>query len=199
MTNLQKFLIEHTPKCQFKYDTREHSAKLEIKNLLMFWTNFSGKPNRFNNDARNFNAVITPEVMKWFEETGKIVKVHQNPPEGKNPETGEEEESVFSINVKVKMDGPYPPLVRLFTDYRGNKTHVDLTEETVGCLDGATIISADCIINLSESKQKPGHYVCYLEKLYAIQEKRVEFDGKYDDWLDPEFAQVAANEEPSND
>ena len=195
MTNLQKFLLENAPNCKFNYEAKEHSAKLEIKNLLMFWTNFSGKPNRFNNDARNFNAVITPEVIGWLEKTGKTVKIHQNPPDGKNPETGEPEESVYSLNVKVKMDGPYPPLVRLFTDYRGEKKFEDLTEATVGCLDGATIISADCIINLSESKQKPGHYVCYLEKLYAIQEKRVEFDGKYDDWLNPEEDAAQPNKE----
>lgn len=188
MTNLQKFLLENLGKCEFKFNDYGKSAVLEVNNLLMFWTNFAGEKNRFGNDARNFNVVISEELKNAIESTGKVVKIHQMGT-GVNEETGEEEPIVYSLNVKVKMDGPYPPNVRLFTDYRGNKSFKDLTEETIACLDHAHIISADCIIKFSESKAKENHYVCYLQKLYVIQEKRVEFDGKYDDWLEPDVAE----------
>lgn len=186
MTNLHKFLYENSGNCKFIFENGTTSAKLTINDSLLFWTNFAGEPNRFGNTARNFNVVISEEVKEWLDKSGKIVKIHQMGGE-KNEETGEVEPIVYSINVKVKMQGPYPPEIRLFTEYRGQKSFQDLTEETLACLDHAHIVSSDCIINLKESRDKPGHYLCYLQKLYAIQEKRVEFDGKYDSWLEPEL------------
>lgn len=185
MTGLMKFLLENLPNCTFKFDDYQKHANLEVGNMLMFWTNFAGEANQFGNDARNFNLAISEDLKKHLEQSGKKVRIHELGGK-KDEETGEVEPIIYYINVKVKMDGAFPPVIKLHTDYRGERSVKDLDSDTVSCLDHAKIITADCNIRISESTKNPGHFVCYLKKLYAIQEKRVEFDGKYDDWLDGE-------------
>lgn len=183
MSNLTKFLSSNLLNGKFKLVAGSNAATLECGNISMFWTNFSGKPNQWGNDARTFNLAITDDVVNWFKEAGLAVRIHEVG--GKvNEETGEQEDLIKYINVKVQMTGPFPPVVKLFTEYRGEKSITDLNEDTISVLDHCKIISADCILRISESKKNPGHYVCYLKKLYVIHEKRVEFDGKYDDWED---------------
>lgn len=193
MGKLQEFLLENLPNCQFKIDDYNKKMRIEINNLLMFRTNFAGEPDNFNNTARQFNVAISDEIEKVLSESDKTIRIHhlgmkKNKKTGLeepiiNEQTGEPEIVIPYINVKVKMGGQFPPIVKLFTEYRGDRSCTDLNEDTIACLDHAHIITADCIINVTESNRNPGHYVCYLQRLYAIQEKRVEFDGKYDDWL----------------
>ena len=57
---------------------------------------------------------------------------------------------------------------------------------TIECLDRINIESADCIINLYESKMHPGKVSGYLRKLNVIQTKESDFGGKYDEWDTPE-------------
>lgn len=182
MTGLMKFLIENLPNSKFKFDDFSKHANLEVGEMLMFWTNFAGEANQFGNDARNFNLAISEELKDILEKSGKKVRIHELGGK-KDEETGEVDPIIYYINVKVKMDGAFPPVIKLYTDYRGERSCTELSEDTVACLDHAKIITADCNIRISESTKNPGHFVCYLKRLYAIQEKRVEFDGKYDDWM----------------
>jgi len=182
MTNLMRFLIENLPNCKFKFDDYSKHANLEVGNMLMFWTNFAGEADNFGNSARNFNLAISEELKEAIEKTDKKIRINELGGK-KNEETGEVDPIIYYINVKVKMEGAFPPIIKLHTDYKGERTVKDLDADTVACLDHAKIITADCNIRISESSRNPGRYVCYLKRLYAIQEKRVDFDGKYDDWL----------------
>lgn len=193
MSKLQEFLLQNIPNCKFKIDEFENKIRIEVDNMLMFRTNFAGEPDNFGNTARQFNLAITDEIEQFLINNSKTIRIHhlgmvKNKKTGVeepkiNEQTGEPEIVIPYINVKVKMGSAYPPIVKLFTEYRGERSCTDLNEDTIACLDHAHIITASCSINATESNRSPGHYVCYLQKLYAIQEKRVEFDGKYDDWM----------------
>lgn len=150
---------------------------LEVRNAVLIWTNFQGKANRFGNTAKNFNLVISEDVKKDLEsDPTKSFNIHSIGGEGTD------DPIMYFINVKVNMESAYPPVVTLYTDYKGVKNHTALNNETIECLDRINIQSADCIINLYESKMHPGKVSGYLRKLNVIQNKEEIFGGKYDEW-----------------
>lgn len=152
---------------------------LEILDAFIFWTNFKGEANKFGNKARTFNLAVNEEVANILQENGWRVRPIQDG----------EGTTLYFVNIKVNMNSPYPPLVTLFSEFRGRRTRRSLDVENVGELDRIDIQSADCVINAYESKMYPGKVTGYLKKLHIIQEPDVEFGGKYDDWLDEEDKQ----------
>lgn len=150
---------------------------LEVRNAVMIWTNFEGKANRFGNTTKNFNLVISEELKNALEANPqKEFNIHHIGGEGT------EDPIMYFINVKVNMESAYPPVVTLYTDFRGVKNHTALDASTIQCLDHITVDSADCILNLYESKMHPGKVSAYLKKLNVIQSKETAFGGKYDEW-----------------
>lgn len=83
------------------------------------------------------------------------------------------------------MESAYPPVVKLFSEYKGKKTQRVLDEESIGELDRVDIRTADCKIHSYSSKKFPGKVTGYLQTLFVVQEPNVIFGGKYDDWDDP--------------
>ena len=200
MSNLTKFLEEAVTKTKFKLTPSSNGAYLlECEDIAMFWTNFAGKPNKFNNTAKVFNMAVTDEVISWFNQVGLAVRIHEVG--GKtNEETGETEPLIKYINVKVQMSGQYPPEVVIFSYLNGQKDkQTPLNEDTISCLDHCKMIGADCMIRISESKASPGHYVCYLKKLYVRKETVVEFSGKYDDWMNETTPMPVAPDDDGNE
>lgn len=172
---------------EFILDKEIAPTRLEVRNAVLLFTNFAGVANRFGNTSKNFNIVISDFLLDIFvaEAKRKGLNVHIHQYGGK-----EEDEPVLNyINVKVNMDPEkvlYPPTVTLYTNKQGGgRSHTTLTNETVGCLDRADIERADCIINIKESKARPGWAVFYLSKLNVIQNIIPEFGGAYEDWDDP--------------
>lgn len=150
---------------------------LEVRNAVMIWTNFEGKANRFGNTTKNFNLVINEELKEALEANPqKEFNIHHIGGEGT------EDPIMYFINVKINMESAYPPVVTLYTDFRGVKNHIALDNSTIQCLDHIAIESADCILNLYESKMHPGKVSAYLKKLNVIQSKETAFGGKYDEW-----------------
>ena len=170
-------------------------STLEVRNAVMIWTNFEGKANRFGNTTKNFNLVINEELKAALEaDPNKVFNIHHIGGEGT------EDPDMYFINVKINMDSAYPPVVTLYTDFRGVKSHVALDDASIQCLDHVNIQSADCVLNLYESKMHQGHVSAYLRKLNVIQNKESAFGGKYDAWEDdpvvpvnPELAQANAD------
>lgn len=155
----------------------QNPTTLEVRNAVMIWTNFEGKPNRFGNTAKNFNLVINEELKAALESNPENeFNIHHIGGEGTD------DPIMYFINVKVNMESAYPPVVTLFTDFRGVKSHTALDRTTIQCLDRVNIVSADCILNLYESRMHPGKISAYLKKLNVIQGKESAFGGKYDEW-----------------
>ncbi len=182
--------------CIGKLQTSEfyfkNDKEIEVRNAVVFYTNFAGKPNQFGNATKNFNLAINEEVKNTLE---------SDPSRKWNIHTVLDEETqepvLYYINVKINMDNAYPPNIKLFTEYKGYRKTTTLDAETIGCLDGIAAESYDCTLNIYESKIRPGHVTAYLRKLYVMQIKEPEFGGKYDDWEDPAPLALPMNGDPS--
>ena len=167
-----------------------HDIKtLEIDNAVIIWKNFSGKANRFGNSNRHFNVVVNKEVAD--ELTKKGVLVHPYFPEEKN--VGDP--LFYSFDVKINFESNYPPLVTVYTEYNGIKTHNAIGLDSLAALDTISFESADCIVNIYSSTKNPGKASAYLRKLNVIHRQVDEFGGKYSKWdnSDQEQKQDVAN------
>lgn len=154
----------------------KENREIEVRDAVIIWTNFRGEANKFGNAARTFNLVITAEVAEILTKAGWRVR---EVPDEENPEI-----ILYLVNIKVNMESNYPPIITLFSKFRGKRSRRTLDISTVGELDRVDIQSADCVINPYESPNFPGKVTGYLKKLNVIQEPDIEFGGKYDDWLE---------------
>ena len=174
-------------------EENRYGTQLKISKAVLLFTNFAGQPNKFGNTSKNFNIVIAEEFAHQLRENslGLTVNVHEY---GKGTD---EEPMIYYINVKVNMTVQYPPEVTLYvkkTNYPTKKTALD--DATIGVLDRTDMERADVIINVKESKSRPGWAVFYLNTLKVVQNKISDFDGYYDqfdDPLDPNDEIVAQN------
>lgn len=158
---------------------------IEVQDAYIFWTNFSGKPNQFGNVARTFNLAVPADAAATLldlgyrvreEVIGDLVDADGNTVPAK----------VYFINIKVNMDSEYPPMVKLFSEYKGKRTQNLITDnEGLALLDSIDIKSCDLAIHSYTSKKFAGKCTGYLKTLYVIKEPNVVFGGKYDDWDEP--------------
>lgn len=174
MSNVIQEGLKKVQETKFIFNDR---GGFEVRNAYIFWTNFRGEANKFGNSARNFNLAITPEVGKMLLENGWRVRER---------ELDGSDEVLYFINIKVNMNSITPPILSLYSEFRGKRTKRALDIESVGELDRIDILECDCVINAYESPQFPGKITGYLQKLNAIQVPDIEFGGKYDDWLEEE-------------
>jgi hypothetical protein len=147
---------------------------IEVINAFIFWSNFRGEANKFGNTARTFNLAINEGVAGILKENGWRVR-----------QVDHEDGSVlYFVNIKVNMNSAYPPIITLYSEFRGKRSRRTLDIENVSELDRINSQSADCVINAYASKMYPGKVTGYLKKLNIIQEPDIEFGGKYDDWME---------------
>jgi len=126
----------------FKDDPRTGREKgiLEIRNCKTIYRNFAGAPTKFTDAGRRqFSILITPELGDILTADGWNVKTYKNRATG-----GEEEEPYIQVNVnyrdaKDELKASLDPVVHVIK----NGKMEDLTEETVGMLDWATIDNVD--------------------------------------------------------
>ena len=173
MSRVVEEALEAVEKSEFNFISEK---ELEVRNAHIFWTNFQGKENRFKNATKNFNMAISPELAAELSERGWRVRDVTNEVDG-------EEVKLYFVNVKVNMDSAYPPIITLFSEYRGKRSRTTIDLESVANLDAIEILQADCVVNSYESPSYPGKVTGYLKKLNVIQEPGVDFGGKYDDWM----------------
>jgi|LGOV01.1.fsa_nt_gb hypothetical protein len=167
-----------------------NEKELEIRNAHIFWTNFEGRENRFKNATRNFNVAINEELAAELNKRGWRVRDVDLKGEG-----DEVLAKLYFVNCKVNMDSAYPPMVVLYSEYRGKRSRTSLDIESVSILDTVEIQMADLVINSYESPSYPGKVTGYLKKLNVIQEPSVDFGGKYDDWMEEEPVTVVTEGE----
>lgn len=125
---------------------------LEINDARILWPNFSGTPDRFNREGdRNFNLVIpNQEICELLQnhknKYGDSWNVKIKPPreEGEVP--------FMHMPVKVKYKDGRGPNVYLVS---GDK-QIQLTEDTIGCLDEIDIMSCDMDIRPYDGEMANG-------------------------------------------
>ena len=178
---------------------------LEVVNAVILWPNFSGKPNKYGNSARTFNLCVPDKLADELQKKGwrvREIEIDTILDNNDNPA------KLHFVNIKVNMDTAYPPTITLISTFHGKKTRRPLDAESIGELDaidfrsttvnpetgeGEDSTGVDRLINCYESRKFPGKITGYLKKMYATQDEKVEFGGKYDDWDDdfgdmkPEF------------
>jgi len=165
------------PESQFIF---KDNHTIEVLNAFIFWTNFRGEANKFGNTARTFNLAVNDDVAEILTTNGWRVRQYEH---NGGPYDGE---VLYFVNIKVSMESQYPPIITLYSEFRGKRTRRTIDINTIATMDQISIQSADCVINAYSSKMYLGKVTGYLKKLNVIQEPDVEFGGKYDDWMDEE-------------
>ena len=135
-------------------------SDLTLENARIVFRNFSGVEKKFNPAGRrNFCVLLESELAHMMEEDGWNVKWLQ-------PRDDEEEPQAY-IQVAVNYNNRPPRIVTITT--RGQ---TNLTEETVGILDWAELITVDLTVRpyLWEVNGKHG-IKAYCKSLYATLEE----------------------------
>ena len=151
---------------------------LEINDARIIWPNFEGRGDRFNKQGdRNFHLVIPDQeianaLMNDTNEYGKgwNVKI-------KTRDDGEP--PFMHMMVKVKFNGRGPNVYLM----SGNKK-VELTEETIKCLDDIDIVSVDLDVRPYDGEMANGmpFRTAYLSAMRVHQ--RVDRFASDDGYLD---------------
>lgn len=178
MSKVLEAAFENVKKSAFRFID---ATNFEVQDAFIFWTNFSGKPNQFGNTAKTFNLAIPAEAASELLKLGYRVR-EEIIGELHNDDGTVVPAKVYFINVKVNMLSEYPPVVKVYSEYKGKRSQNVLDDETIGELDAADIKTCDLQVHCYPSKKYPGKCTGYLRTLYVIKEPDVVFGGKYDDW-----------------
>lgn len=182
-------------KCSFRDDGRTFI----IEDAFIFWTNFSGRENKFHNSARTFNVAIDEGTAAYLQSTGWKVRMEilDDDIDIKDEQAVANARKVFFVNIKVNMESAYPPVVELYTTSgNGRKSKTILNIDTIGLLDKADIKTCDMVINAYASKMYEGKVSGYLKQLKVIQEPSIDFGGKYDDWETDDNSRITNEDNP---
>ena len=131
---------------------------IKIKDAKIKYRNFRGAEQNYNPEGRRtFTLVIRDhEMAKILKNDGWNVRFKEN-------KTDPDMEPEAQLKVRVNYKGPFPPVVRMRTessDYR------DLTEENIGQLDTAEIVTLDLEIRPYEWETPGSSGVsAYLKKM----------------------------------
>lgn len=152
------------------------NGDLSIEGAAVIHKNFSGKPTEFNpaGGKRTFCVVVPQEVADHLVDQGWNVK-HRMPRD-------EGDDELFFTEIVVNLDSMYPPKLNLITRYADREAMLALDENTINELDENRLLDIDLIIHPyvhGRSNAAGATVKGYLKTLYAVQDKPVEFGGKY--------------------
>lgn len=134
-------------------------TRITINDAKILWPNLSGATVKYNERGRRyFHLLLTEEqANKLTNDYGLNCRLHK----AKN----EDMEDYWTLQVFARFD-KYPPKIYQIS---GNN-YIQLTEETVGLLDGADIAHCDLTINPSFWKDETGGrtgYKAYVETMFV--------------------------------
>lgn len=140
----------------------EVTGKLIIEDAqLLFgqYMNFTGRGSQYNREGdRNFNVIIdNSDIANELKAIGWNVKIRQ-------PRDKEDDVLHYlKVNVSYRFRGP-----QIFLHIGKNVS--ELTEETVGLLDNADILSCDLVINPSHWERPDGSsgISAYLDTMHVV-------------------------------
>lgn len=149
------------------------STNMTIENTrFIFATNFAGDPNadRFNDGRRKCNIVIpTEEMAQALIDIG--VKVKTTKPSMDDDGNAYPVEKYVTATLKYDTRTgekvKYPPKVCLVNV---NGVPIELTEETVGMLDGIRVKNVNVVLNIFEYNPITHDKSLYIRTLYVEQD-----------------------------
>lgn len=167
-------------KSEFYFDDR---GILIVKDAAIIFTNFSGAPDAYhpNGGNRVFNLVLSDEFAQKLIADGWNVKSREN----------QDGDLTYITEIRVNMDSAWPPMVVLYSEFRGNRTSTILDADTIGRLDSGRYSSIKLAINPHEHSVGNFKYKGYLRELRLIAESN---DGYFGD-MDGEYLGVPEEEE----
>lgn len=150
----------------------ENGTICKIENAKLIYRNFSGTVNEYNTTGlRSFSILIDdPDMASAMAEDGWVIKEMKR--------RREDEPIHWHLPVAVGYKA-FPPEVILVSGEKPNIRKVNLSEDTIGQLDYATLENVDLTIRARvwESHGKGG-VKAYLKKMYVrIEEDPL--DAKY--------------------
>lgn len=156
-----------------------------IEDTKLIFRNFSGRPTKFNpNGGKRTVGVIIPTSQQaaMLKANGWNVKELAPREEG--------DDSIQYVNANIKY-GIKPPHIVMVVNGR----KADITEETVGTLDNADIISVDVVLNPYISAMGNGTITAYVKDMYVNVEPDV-FANKYSNVGNNSMVDVDSDEMP---
>lgn len=148
------------------------TMELHFEDAQLRFTNFSGKPTKFNpaGGKRDFNIVLSKDQADEYSSEGWNIRVVDPYEEGDEP--------TYMLNVKVSYNPKArPPKVVLITSRK--KTQIG--EDEIGMLDFADIVKCDVIVTPYNWNVMGDEGVsAYLKALYVTIAED-EFEDKYAD------------------
>ena len=157
--------------------TVDPNGKLIIENARIIYRNFSGLATQYNREGdRNFCVFIDDvDAVADLKEAGWNIKIRKP----------RDEDDAVSHYLKVNVSYRFrAPRIILHT----RKTATELTEESVGLVDNADILSCDMVINPSHWEANGNSGIsAYLDTMHInIQ----------DDYFADKYAKAFADEGP---
>lgn len=147
-------------------------GSLSVEGARILWTNFSGRPTKFNaaGGKRTFNLVLDYDTADALAKDGWNIREIESKHEG--------DESTYVTEVTVGF-GQFPPKIYLIDGY--TKRMQPLDEESIAQLDNIDIENIDVIVrpyNHGVSNSRGTTVKGYVKSLYVTQDNS-DFDGKY--------------------
>ena len=164
-------LLESARNSEFK---KLINGDLSIEGAIIIWTNFEGRPTKFNpaGGKRTFVLVLTDTVAEELRNEGWNIKTREPREEGEDP--------LFFTEIVINMDSKFPPKVVLYSEFNGKKSANKLTSETIRQLDSINIANVDVIIHPYEHNfSSVANVKGYANALYITQAPDSNFGGKY--------------------
>lgn len=158
-----------------------------LENTRILFKNFRGEPTRFKPQGgeRTFCVIVPEEQAIPMQQEGWNIKQMAPREDGDSP--------TYYLQVTARF-GKFNPKVVMVNQRSRHLT--PLSEDTVGCLDNAQVVSADVVIR--PYTWEPGKIKAYLKTLYAVIAED-EFEYKYcpqGEPLEDEVLNIADDEIP---
>jgi hypothetical protein len=212
-TEINKITNEVENSMQFKfYNDRYGSRILEVTDAFILWPNFDGHPTKFEKTGRRYfniivdgpvrdtagNIVMDEVTNSPLELVDVLKKEHFNiksaPLDPEDPSQG----MFHYIEVKLGFDSKFPPKIRLYTTYKGDRKRTELTKETLATLNSITMVRADLVLRGYTSDMYPDKTTAWCNELNVIaEEESPKFNGYYDEY--DESIDSAITEADNND
>lgn len=154
---------------------RRDRMEVKIENARLLFTNFSGRPTKFNADGgkRSFCVVLEPKLAKQMAADGWHVRF----PEDVDPEEeGDAKDPIIQVKLGYNANARPPQVILISSNGRQH-----LTEDLISILDSMDFSNVDVIFN-SYPYDFGGRsgIAAYLKKMYLVVDED-ELDRKYAD------------------
>ena len=159
-------------KSEFYFDP---NGILIVKDASILFSNFAGAPDIYHATGGNrvFNLVLSDDFAQELKNIGWNVKPIEN----------QDGDITYMTEIRVNMDSSWPPMVVLYSEFRGKRTATRLDADTIGRLDTGRYNSIKLAINPHEHNVGNFKYKGYLREMRLIAEPT---DGYFSE-MDAEY------------